>query len=189
MSSQVISICSCALIKIGARAITSFTDGTAEAEVALHLYDGCRDALLSSYPWRFATTQKKLVQLADPPFADFSHAFQLPLDFLRAISAGNGRRGQGILYRIHENELRTNAKEVILTYIFRTDEENFPPFFTELLINQLACEFCLPLTESSARAEYLAKNAEIALQKAKLIDAQQDIPSAISDFPLISVRS
>ena len=189
MSSPVISICTRALIKIGAKAITSFTDGTAEAQVALHLYDGCRDALLSSYPWRFATAQKKLTRLADEPFADFEHAYLLPLDFLRAISAGTGRRGQGVIYRIHENQLRTNAKEVVLTYIFRTEEENFPPFFTALLIDKLACEFCLPLTESSSRAEYLSKNAEAAFQKAKLIDAQQDIPAALSDFPLISVRS
>ncbi|MBO7332671.1 MAG: hypothetical protein J6U64_03280 [Alphaproteobacteria bacterium] len=186
---NVISTCARALIKVGAKAITSFSDGTAEAEVAFHLYDSSRDALLSSHPWSFATTQKKLSRLVKKPYADFEYAYQLPRDFLRAISAGTGRRGQGILYRITENQLHTNAKEVMLTYIFRAEEDDFPPFFTDLLVSKLAAEFCLPLTESATRAEFLNKAFDSAFQKAKLIDAQQDFPTTITDFPLISARS
>lgn len=50
MSLTKIGLCSRALLKIGARTISSFEDGSAEAEVAQNLYPGVRDALLSSYP-------------------------------------------------------------------------------------------------------------------------------------------
>ena len=59
-----ISICSNALLKIGAESITSFLDGTAEAEVAANLYPMIRDGLLASYPWSFAVGQKSLPRLA-----------------------------------------------------------------------------------------------------------------------------
>lgn len=78
-----ISICSNALLKIGAESITSFLDGTAEAEVAANLYPMIRDGLLASYPWSFAVGQKSLPRLAGVPLADYSYAYRLPNDFLR----------------------------------------------------------------------------------------------------------
>ena len=86
-----ISICSNALLKIGAESITSFLDGTAEAEVAANLYPLIRDGLLASYPWSFAVGQKSLPRLAGVPLADYSYAYRLPNDFLRVLSAGSGR--------------------------------------------------------------------------------------------------
>ena len=106
------------------------------------------------------------------PVADFSHAFQLPGDFLRVLSAGGGGRGRGLAYRIHERRLHANAESVTLTYIFRPDESTFPPFFDQTLIHRLAADFCLPLTESTSRAELLEKIAEASWRHARLIDAQ-----------------
>ena len=188
MASTAIALCSRALVKIGAQGISSFNEGTAESDVALYLYTSIRDAMLSSHPWRFATAQTSLALLAEEPFADYQYAYSLPIDFLRAVSCGSGRRGIGMDYRIHENKIHTNAKQVTLTYIFRPEELSFPPFFDQALIARLAAEFCLPLTESTSRAEYLTKMADEEFKNAKLIDAQQAIPNAIWDFPLIGVR-
>jgi hypothetical protein len=77
---------------------------------------------------------------------------------------------------------------VYLTYIFRPAEADFPPFFDQLLIARLAAEFCIPLTESTSRAEMLHRIAESEFRRARLIDAQQDSPLAIDDFPLVEVR-
>ena len=57
MNYSSISLCSKALLKIGASSITSFEEGTAEGEVAANLYPYIRDGLLSSYPWSFAVAQ------------------------------------------------------------------------------------------------------------------------------------
>lgn len=189
MALTAIALCSRALLKIGAGAIASFDEGTAEAEVAANLYPPLRDALLSSHPWNFASGQASLPRLAATPVADFAYAYQLPADFLRALSAGIGGSGQGLLYRIAENRLHANADAVVLTYIFRPDETAFPPFFDQALIARLAAEFCIPLTESTARSEHLYRLADDEFRRAKLIDAQQDVPAAITHFPLVEVRS
>lgn len=183
-----IALSSRALLKLGATSIASFDEGSAEAEVSANLYPPVRDALLSAHPWNFAIAQATLPQLVAEPVADFSHAYQLPADFLRVLSAGTSGRGRGIRYRIAESRLHTNASQVTLTYIFRADESGFPPFFDQLLIARLAAEFCIPITESTSRSDSLHKLAEIEFRRAKMIDAQQDTPPSIEDFTLIEAR-
>lgn len=184
-----VALCSRALIRIGAAPITSFDDGTAEAEIAAALFGPVRDAMLSAYAWSFACKQAALEELETPPLADYSNAFELPEDFLRALSAGNGSRGRGLNYRIAQGALHVNATEVVLTYIFRPDEEDFPSYFDQALITRLAAEFTIPVTENTGRAEALYRIAEVEYQRARQIDAQQDSPNKIENFSLIDARS
>lgn len=183
-----VALCSRALMRIGCEPIASFEDGTAESEIAGALYAPARDAMLSAYGWSFATGQSALTRLEDAPLADYQYAYALPNDFLRAMSAGTGARGRGLNYRISRNVLHTDAESVLLTYIFLPDESEFPPFFDSALIVRLAAELCIPLTESTTRAEALYRMAEDEFRKAKQIDAQQDSPARLDSFPLIDVR-
>jgi len=187
MALSSIALCSRALLKTGCRSITSFDEGTAEAEVAGNLYESIRDALLSAHPWSFATAQVTLPRLDAEPLADYAYAYQLPADFLRALSAGAGR-GRGLDYRIQERRLHTSSSEVVLSYIFGPAESEFPPFFDQTLIARLAAEFCIPLTDSTSRSEALLKIAENEFKRARLIDSQQQTPLAFQDFTLIGVR-
>jgi hypothetical protein len=183
-----IALCARALLKIGAAPIAAFDEGTAESEVAANLYPSLRDALLSAHPWSFATGQATLPRLAAEPVADYAYAFELPADFLRALSAGSAGRCRGVDYRLAERRLHADSPEVVLSYVFRPDESAFPPFFDQALIARLAAEFCIPLTESTARAEALFRLAEAEFGRAKTIDAQQETPGRIEDFTLIEAR-
>ncbi len=178
-----------ALIKLGAAPIQNFDDPVTEANVAKLLYPTLRDSLLSSHPWSFATAQQPLVRLIGRPVADFSYAYQLPNDFLRVLSAGSQQKGQGLTYRILERRLHCDSDHVILSYIFRAKEVNFPPFFDQLMIAKLAAEFCLPIVESVSRAEVLNRFAEEEFRRARQIDAMQDTPTTFQDFSLIQARS
>ncbi len=189
MSLSALELCARALIKIGAAPIAAFTEPTAEAEVARNLYGPVCDALLTAHPWSFATAQASLPRLVAEPVADFAFAFQLPPDFLRALSAGEGAGSRGLVYRIVANRLHTDAEEVMLNYVFRPAEGGFPPFFDYVLIARLAAEFCMPLTESTARTEVLGQMAEMEFRRAKLVDSQQNTPAALDDFTLIGARS
>ena len=188
MALSPIALSSRALLKLGASSVASFDDGTAEAEIAGNLYGGVRDALLSTHPWNFATGQVTLARLGSNPVADYAYAFQLPADFLRALSVGHGGAGRGVIYRIAEHRLHTDSPDVVLSYIFRPVESEFPPFFAQLLVARLAAEFCIPLTESTSRADSLLKIFEADLRRARNIDAQQDTPGRIEDFTLIGAR-
>lgn len=184
-----ITLCSRALVRIGAVPITSFSDGTAESEIAATLYESVKDALLSAYGWSFATTQVALTQLATDPIADYAYAFGLPNDFLRALSAGSNAKSRGVNFRIANGGLHTNVSAVTLNYIAGVDESAFPPYFAQALVARLAAEFCIPVTENTSRAEALFNLAEREYEQARQIDAQQDSPSRLENFPLTDVRN
>ncbi len=188
MALNSIELCSSALIKLGADGISSFEDGTAEARVAVRLYPLVRDAMLSAHPWSFATKQVDLARLASTPITDFTYAYQLPNDFLNALSAGGHGRGRGFVYQIVNRQLHTNPASVVLTYIFRPSEGDFPAYFVPALVTRLAAEFCLPLTEDTSRADRFTRLADDELRLAKLVDSQQDTPPKVEDFTLIEAR-
>ncbi|MBQ7413334.1 MAG: hypothetical protein IJV07_03555 [Alphaproteobacteria bacterium] len=188
MSLTSVDICSHALVKLGAGSISSFNEDTTEAHVAKQLYDITVEALLASYPWRFALKQVHLPRLLNQPDADYRYAYALPKDCVRVLSAGAHKRGRGLNYRIAKQQLQTDSDSVILTYLAKPDEADFPAFFTKALISKLAAEFCLPLTESTSRTDYLLKLAAEDIQNARLIDSQQAVPQAFQDFSLIGVR-
>lgn len=183
-----IDLCSLALIKLGANSISSFDEGTVEAQVSARIYPVIRDGMLSFHPWNFASVQKKLPRLAEIPIADYTYTFQIPHDCLRILSAGSGGNSSGLTYKIQGTHLLTSSEQVTITYIFRAPESTYPPFFNMALISRLAAEFCIPLTDSTSRWQGLYKMAESELQKAKLCDAQEDTPSGFSEFNLIESR-
>jgi len=188
MALSPVALCSRALMKIGAKPIQSFYDDTVEAEFALALFAPTRDALLSAYPWRFAVTQTSLPRLGTPPLADYQYAYQLPNDCLRVLSVGDGGRSKGVVFRRVGDALHTDADALTLDYIFRPDDETAPAYFEQALMTRLAAEFCLPLTESTSRADLLYRLANQDFETAKRIDAQQDTPRALDDFTLIDAR-
>lgn len=188
MSDTAITLCSKALVKIGAKSITSFLEETAEAEVANQLYEPCLQYLLASYPWRFALTQKTLARLGEKPVSDYQYAYQLPNDCVRVLSAGQDVKSSGLNYKIVGQKLYTNAEHVVLNYIRRPEENTFPAFFIDAFVEKLASEFCLPLTESTTRTDYVRKMAEEAITTARLVDSQQNVNLSFQDFSLIEVR-
>jgi hypothetical protein len=91
-------------------------------------------------------------------------------------------------FRIARNALNTDADTVMLTYIFRPDESEFPPYFAMAMIARLAAEFCIPVTEDTERANAMYRLSDLEFARARQIDAQQDTPGRIEDFSLIDAR-
>lgn len=186
-----VALCARALVMIGAAPISSFEEDTAEAEIARLLYPTIRDGMLAGYPWRFAARGVWLARLAsegaerDP--RDGSNLFALPRDFIRLLSLENDG-GKIKQFELRDQAVLCDGQSAWLSYVGRLAEGSFPPWFDLALIARLAAEFCLPLTESSARAEYLFKRSEDQFREARLADAQQSTPHAIDDFSLISAR-
>jgi hypothetical protein len=144
--------------------------------------------MLSAHPWSFATKKVELARLAAPPVTDFAYAYQLPNDFLKALSAGDDARSRGSTYQIVNRQLHSDAESVVLSYVFRPSEGDFPAYFAPALVTRLAAEFCLPLTENTSRADRFSRLAEDELRLAKLVDSQQDTPPRVEDFTLIEAR-
>lgn len=188
-----IALCARALVMIGAAPIVSFEDDTAEAEVAGMLYPAIRDGMLAAYPWRFAARGAWLARRAGigeggDDAADAGEGmFVLPGDFIRLLSLET-EGGVVPEFELVQGAVRCGADRAYLRYVGRLAEGAFPAFFDLALVTRLAAEFCVPLTESTSRAEYLFKRAEDQFRSARLADAQQSTPRAIGDFTLIGAR-
>ena len=59
-----LSICSDALIMLGAQPISSFTEGSDAAQACDRLYPDLPDSLLSRYPWSCSYQKTQLARLA-----------------------------------------------------------------------------------------------------------------------------
>ena len=189
MSLTQLDLMNTALVKLGAYKTTALNDGSTEADIAGTLYAPVRDAVLTAHPWNFATVSVTLAAPSvTPPVADYTYAFDLPADHLRTLSVGANGTSAGVMFRQIQNRIETDEPTIILTYIARGAEADQPPFFDMLLINRLAAEICLPLTENAARAEVFYKLYDRDLTLARTIDAMQETPRSLENFTLINAR-
>jgi hypothetical protein len=112
-----VSICSDALILLGAKPISSFNDGTDEANSCDRLYPDVRDMMLMMYPWSFAYKKVQLAKLITTPNSEWTYEYQLPGDRL-----GNPRA----VFRTNQiNERPTKSWEIIGDKLMTNEEEIF----------------------------------------------------------------
>lgn len=196
-----ITICSDALIMLGAKAITSFNDGTDESSVADRLYSDIRDSVLVMYPWSFNTKKIKLAQLVTAPTNVWRYSYQLPGDRLsnpRAVysSSAVGAPVQKD-WEVQGNELLTNLPTVYIDYQYSVSESVMPQYFVQLLKYMMAWHMALPITEQADRAVYWQGIAIGApnengrgghFRTATQIDGQGQPSRVIEDFSLVAAR-
>lgn len=161
-----IGLCNRALLKIGIEPIHDFDSKNPQTIVANMLYGSSCAALLSSYPWGFATAKEKLHRIDEGTNTKYKFQYRLPESLLTVLSANKLED-----YKVSGTSLYADAEEVRLTYIFRPQEMNWPPYFDQAAISRLASEFSLPLTESLSRTAALRRIADKDFATARLIDA------------------
>jgi hypothetical protein len=92
-----VDIANRALRLIGGERITSFTQGTPNANKVTDLYDELVDDLLR-YPWNFATKRVKLAQSSTAPTFEFDHAYTLPSDWIYTVSVHGNDIGRATIF-------------------------------------------------------------------------------------------
>jgi hypothetical protein len=197
-----VSICSDALLMLGAKAISSFNDGTDESSVCDRLYPDIRDTVLTTYPWSFNTKKIQLARLVTTPGSVWRYAYQLPGDRLTSPRAVYDSPSVGATvrkeYEIQGNEVLTNLEAVYIDYQAVVPESAMPQYFVQLLKYMMAWHLALPITEQQERAVYWqgiavggpAENGRGGqMRTAMNIDGQGQPTRVIEDFSLIAVRN
>jgi hypothetical protein len=85
-------IANAALVEIGEKTITLFTDSTDRAKVVNQHYDATLDEVLADTFWGFAKKYRPLAKSSPQPPSipgDFTTAFELPSDFIRPVRLEN----------------------------------------------------------------------------------------------------
>jgi hypothetical protein len=185
VSQKDISICSSALLQIGADEINSFSDETREAKVAKELYPIILESLISEHPWKFSKKQVLLSRLDETPLYGFDYAYQLPSDNLNMIGLELLTR-----YEIQGNKLYCNDSAVKCVYQYKPDESTYPAYFVLVLMLELSSAFAMSLFEDRTKSEYYAALALDKKRMAKRRDSQSQTTGAIrpENFSLLTVR-
>jgi hypothetical protein len=181
-----INICSQALTLLGADEIITFSDQTRESKLCNLIYELTVKSCLADRNWTFAQNQIQLNKLSNTPLFGFSHAFQLPSDYIRLC----GKENPSLPHQIKENYLYCNAEEVKVNYIFRVSEEKFTPHFTEYLIATLCKKLAISLMEDEQKAAYYDKLSIEWRKKAGYIDSSRNYGATmpIHNFAIFAVR-
>jgi hypothetical protein len=196
-----LSICSDALIMLGANPLSSFTVGTDDAQVADRLYDDVRDTLLMQYPYSWSIKKVKLAQLVQTPINEWKYIYQLPGNLLGNPKAvfnvdAVGARPQRD-FEIYGDGLNTNYENVWIDYQYRPEPFEFPPYFVRLLKTALAAEFAEPVTDQITKADYFHNRAYGApsenmrgglVRVAINIDGADRPAQQIQEFPISDIR-
>lgn len=182
-----VSICSNALLILGAQPINSFDDANDRARIAANLYPQVRDEMIRAHAWNCAIKRVILApDVSTPPF-DYAYQFTLPGDWVRTLSVGE--YGQEFDYRSEGRRILADTNTLPLRYVFsNTNEGSWDAGMIESVTMRMAARMAYAITQSAALSEQLAKESEYVLRRARAADGQDDPPVTFGDFPLLSSR-
>jgi len=171
-----VDIASRALIMMGAQPISSFSDDSTEALVVNNIYEEIVESSLTRHRWRFATGQKQLSLLADAPVGRYTYAYQMPTNpLVLKINA------------VTVNDYGSQST-VIMDYIFRQDESQFPPYFRLALEFQLASVFAGSIARDSGMIREFGDRAERQYLIAKNTDSQETTANKLDTNRYLNLR-
>jgi hypothetical protein len=196
-----VSICSDALILLGAKPISSFNDGTDESNTCDRLYPDVRDMTLSMYPWSFSYKKAALSQLITTPATEWRYEYQLPGDRLanpRAVFITNSAGARPYKeWEIIGDKLMTNETTVYIDYAYQVGEFAMPSYFVQLLKYMMAWHLAYPVTEQQDKTVYwqtvaIGQASENGrggyFRQAINMDSQGQPSQVIEDFSLVVSR-
>tara|TARA_B100000427_G_scaffold265461_1_gene230711 strand:+ start:3339 stop:3938 length:600 start_codon:yes stop_codon:yes gene_type:complete len=192
MATTKIDICARALIMIGAQPISSFSDGSTEALVASNIYDDVVEASLTRHRWRFATTQQQLSLLTSAPTGRYDYAYQVPTSpaVLQIITLTVN--DYVIPYSRYQNYIYLNGyganNEVIMDYIYKVDEQYFPPHFRLALEYELAALFAGSVARDNGLIEQFKTLSERQFLIARNIDSTETTSKVLDTNRFINAR-
>lgn len=187
-----VDIASRALVMIGSNPISSFNDDTTEALVTNTIYEEVVESTLTRHNWRFATGQQQLSLLANTPTGRFEYAYQIPANpeclKILAVTVNDAL----IQYSRYEDKIYLDGfgsqSAVIMDYIFRQSEDQFPPHFRLAVEYKLASIFGGSVARDAALVREFDQLSERQLLIAKNTDSQETTTKTLSTDRFITER-
>ena len=163
-----------ALGHIGSAKIQSIDENSPAAEHCRRMWEFVRDGLLRQRHWNFALARAVLSKLDDAPAFDWDSAYQLPNDYLLAISWNGREAGTGeSSFDIEDGKLLCDAdsngttETANLRYVKRVESVSaWDASFCEAFTYKLAAAIAPSLSTSGNLAADLMQKAEALMVRA-----------------------
>lgn len=185
MASKV-EVANLALTKLGDDPILLLTDDTKPARTLNRIFDLVADAEMQANWWKFTIKRTELSALVDPPAWGYSSQYPLPSDYLGLVQVNDiyvrSFSRQQTAWAVESGRLLTDMPAPLkLRYVARAQAAAWHPLFVDAFACKLAMEACETLTQSDSKFQRIAKQYEIAIQRAHSMDAIENPPE---EFPL-----
>ena len=188
-----------ALRLLGEASLTSFGEGSELAESCNQIYGPTVLALQASYPWRHTLAKRRLSRLADAPLNEWAYAHALPPDYmvLRALFASPHTHNTVDAYELFDGRVYADVPDLWADIQRDTDPAAWPPGFHKLAVHALASDLAVAVSGSTSLADYHRRIAFGTPQEGgegglsrqlRRIDAQQQPPQQVTDWPLLAAR-
>lgn len=155
MAETAISICSRALVMLGAQPLNSLEPWQGDtALICANVYPGVKASLMSRYPWRFLMKKAELTRDTETPTNEWGYSYLLPGDMLSLPHASfNGQSASGTGVEIFGRRLYSNWSRVVCDYVADRPESEWPAYFVDLVVKALAADIALAVTDQQNTAD------------------------------------
>lgn len=182
-----VSICSNALLELGAQPIASLTEANDRARIAANLYESVRDSVLRSHPWNCAVKRVVLAPDTEVPAFDFAAYFLLPGDHLRTLQVG--QEDTRPRYRVESGKIAADGTVLYLRYIWRnTSEASWDTMLVDAMTLTMAARMAYGITKSASMAELRETLRRDFMKQCRAVDGQEDPPETLGDERLLNAR-
>lgn len=182
-----VTICSNALLELGADPINSLTEPKAHARLCANLYPSLRDDVLRSHYWKCATKRVILSPLTEAPAFGWGYQFKLPGDWLRTVQVGED--GQPQDFEQEGMNLLLNSNVCKLVYVFRNEvEASWTRNLVRLMEVEMAARLAYAVTKSTSLRDSKLQEVVMMRKTAKAVDGQDNPPEAFDSGTLLESR-
>lgn len=182
-----VSICSNALLMLGAQTINDLSDTSDRAKIAANLYPQVRNKILRSHPWNCCIKRVVLSPDVAAPAFGYDYQFTIPSDWVRTISVGEP--GVEEDYRVEGRKILADTNVIYLKYLFlNTNEGTWDESLVDVMTIAMAARMAYAITQSASVEQVKQQELSAALREARAVDGQDDPPETLGDFRLITAR-
>lgn len=182
-----VSICSNALLMLGAQPINDLSENSDRARLASNLFPAVRNYVLRRHPWNCAVKRVVLAPDTDVPAFDWSYQYTLPADYLRTLSVGES--GLEIEFAIESGKLLCEDNPALLRYIWRNET---PGTWDDMLVWAMTVSMkavmAYPITQSTSLEQLVEDALKDVLKQSRAVDGQDGTPETLGDTPLMNAR-
>lgn len=146
-----ISICSKALVLLGAEPISSFNEEKDTAKTCAIIYPMVKSDLCSRYPWRFLMKKKELTRDATAPIGEWKYSYVLPGEMQgaapTALFSSPSHQSAEVPFEIFGRRVYCDFERVFIDYTTPTIEAEWPPYFVNLMVYALCAHIGFTVTD------------------------------------------
>ena len=192
MTSQV-EIANTALERLGARPISSFSDGSKAARLASSAYDRVRLEVLRAHPWNCISARALLAESTEPPAFGYAHQYPLPADCERVLEVGDSDSTDfesRYSWVVEGRMILTDEGAPLPVRYLKddTDPQKYDSTLVSAIAERLAFELCEPITQSNTKKQAHWDAYQALLRTAKSSDGQEQSTMQASEDQWILAR-